>query len=321
MEWESLVEPDSNFRTLIAQPIINFTKETKIDRSSVFIGTISPFHTISGQIAKGYDTLFKGRTLQDFPDPSKPSNPVFSILATNLKNGLQVKFRKNCFFHYPIGYMPTPNIPVSIAVTASSAFPPILSPLTLKIAPNTSFISTSKNEDVEEDVDLVNQTNPSYKFEYKLGDGGIYDNLGYEDIDNVDIAFVSDAGKKHKPTDTYNSFWPSQIIPLIGMIDAQVRSLRLQEVYRKAQKGRNGVFWQIHRNQSLYDKVVKPEEHIFTAEEVDALANENTALRPPKQSVESLVNWGYTSFDNAFRNFYESSDSFTSEFILPFPGD
>ena len=144
LQWENLQKNKDNFREIIADPLIEFTTTKTIDTPAIFVGTLSPFSTIGDQVAKSYDELFHHQTLQQFPEPAKAGNPVFSILATNLKNGLQVKFRRNCFFHYPIGYLPAPNIPVSVAVSASSAFPPVLSPVTLKLAPDTDFFQRPK---------------------------------------------------------------------------------------------------------------------------------------------------------------------------------
>ena len=117
------------------------------------------------------------------------------MLSTNLRTGKLAKFRRNCFYHYPTGYVPYANVPVATAVAASSAFPPFLSPNHVKFAP----------ESVRKLGDLFDEG--TYGYEYQLTDGGVYDNLGLEEIDTLDHLFVSDAGQQYTPRDRIFSNW------------------------------------------------------------------------------------------------------------------
>jgi NTE family protein len=68
-----------------------------------------------------------------------------------------------------VGLVPNPHMPVAVAVAASSAFPPILSPL-LKELQNEDFMADPK----------TTLQKPPFTTEVVLSDGGVYDNLGLE---------------------------------------------------------------------------------------------------------------------------------------------
>ena len=81
--------------------------------------------SISDRVAKAYDRhLFGGATLQDLPNA-----PRFVINATNVQSGALWRFEKPYMRDYRVGEVKAPTIPLARAVAASSAFPPVLSPL------------------------------------------------------------------------------------------------------------------------------------------------------------------------------------------------
>ncbi len=69
-------------------------------------------------------------TLQALPD-----RPRFVINATNVQSGVLCRFSKPYMWDYRVGQIKSPTIELAIAVAASSAFPPVLSPVRLKVDP------------------------------------------------------------------------------------------------------------------------------------------------------------------------------------------
>jgi NTE family protein len=72
--------------------------------------------------------VFGGAMLQDLPD-----EPHFVINATNVQSGVLWRFTKAYMWHYRVGKVPSPDVSLATAVTASWAFPPVLSPLRLTL--------------------------------------------------------------------------------------------------------------------------------------------------------------------------------------------
>lgn len=75
--------------------------------------------------------LYGEATLQDLPD-----RPRFIFNATNFGRGVGFRFSKPYAGDYRIGRILHPTFRVSLAVAASSAFPPFLSPVLLVLDPN-----------------------------------------------------------------------------------------------------------------------------------------------------------------------------------------
>src|SRR5262249_55026960 len=88
-----------------------------------------PWTSAAEQVAASYDrTLFHNATLQTIPD-----QPQFVFCAANLQTGVLFRFSKPYAGDYIMGRLDKPDLPLSTAVTASSAFPPFLSPLALAL--------------------------------------------------------------------------------------------------------------------------------------------------------------------------------------------
>ena len=94
-----------------------------IDIGSVLEGVFGP-GTVSDKIQRAYDDLlFHGATLQKLPD-----KPRFVINATNVQSAVLWRFSKPYMRDWRVGEVRNPQIPLALAVAASSAFPPVLSP-------------------------------------------------------------------------------------------------------------------------------------------------------------------------------------------------
>ena len=101
-------------------------------RRPIVLGALLP-GSISDRIAAAPTTehLFHGATLQDLPDA-----PRFVINATNVQSGALWRFMKPYMRDYRVGEVKKPTIPLALAVAASSAFPPVLSPVEMRLEPD-----------------------------------------------------------------------------------------------------------------------------------------------------------------------------------------
>ena len=116
------------FQAEVVEPLRRLAGKT-IDFPAIALGLITPGVTIGERIAGAYRKhLFGQATLQDLPD-----RPRFVFNATNLQSGVLWRFAKPYMRDYRVGEVKAPQVDVATAVAASSAFPPFLSPVVLKL--------------------------------------------------------------------------------------------------------------------------------------------------------------------------------------------
>src|SRR6266852_2167523 len=137
---------------------------------------------------------------------------------------------------YQVGMVRNPKVELALAVAASSAFPPILSPARVHIDP-ASFDPAQRGP----------LHVPPYTTDVFLTDGGVYDNLGLETAwKRYTTILVSDGGGHMQPESTPARNWVSHSIRVNDLIDNQVRSLRKRQVVGSFKAGvRQGAYWGI----------------------------------------------------------------------------
>ena len=209
LTWGALMAPGAKFRDVFV-PGIRDMANTTVDVWSVLAGIWTG--TIPQRVAAAYDrVLFKGTKLAQLP-----AAPLFIYDSSNLQTGALWRFTREYMGDYKIGYIEKPDLPLSVAVGASSAFPPILSPVVLK-SPGT-FRPAEPPPALRD---------PRYRSRVTLSDGGVYDNLGLEPIiKRARTVLVSDGGSPFKTQPRPCGFWPLQIIRVLMSEDNQVRALR-----------------------------------------------------------------------------------------------
>jgi NTE family protein len=269
--------------------------------------------------------LFGNLTLQDLPDA-----PDFVINASSAQTGVLFRFTKRFMADYRIGMISNPSVELAVAVAASSAFPPFLSPVKL-ILDGTSFRP-------DPDADLQKEPFTSNVI---LLDGGVYDNLGLETIQkNYSTILVSDAGGKMQPDPNPNLFWGIQAFRVLNMMDNQVRSLRKRQIVDMFKlrnelinhmledgKGidehiinrvsRKGAYWGTNVDMADYN----PGDNTLDCpyEKTQKLANLSTRLwKFSKEHQEQLINWGYAICDMAMRKYVDPALPNNAQF--PYPG-
>ncbi len=293
LRWKSLAfDPHNtcqNFGEQIVSPIRGIANST-IDVKAVLSGILLP-GTIGDRVRSAYaESLYGSATLQDLPDM-----PRFIINATNLQSGAVWRFSKPYMADYRVGRIDNPDTPLAAAVAASSAFPPILSPIELDLE--------SAQWKKLEKQDLHRKP---YTTDVVLADGGVYDNMGTETaIKRYRTILVSDAGQKTQAEEDPDSNWIGQSFRVLDLIDNQVRSLRKRVImWLLKHEIRQGAYWGIGTDIASFKLCdVLPCPHNRTKE----LANLPTrlkALEPEMQ--ERLINWGYAVCDGSMRAHAES---------------
>jgi NTE family protein len=309
LRWMALEFPASgisnNFQNTIVSPIRELARHT-IDVSSIAVGLLNPFSHIADKLRQAYaDRLFKDATLQDLPAPPAP---LFMINATNVQTAALWRFCKPFMGDFHVGLVKSPTVSLAQAVTASSAFPPFLSPIPLKMS---AADFTRDN--------MADLQKPPYTTDVVLSDGGGYDNLGLETVfKHCDTVLVSDAGAKIAPEEAPHTDWPRHAYRMLNIIDNQVRSLRKRGLIAAYQDNtRKGAFWGIRTNILDYHLPSAMNEQC-PQETTLQLADIPTRLEAMDDDVqERLINWGYAICDAAVRRHFAPTRADGSAFSPP----
>lgn len=297
IKWNDLVFDEAtdvatNFDEVIGDEIFNFCS-IGIDIKSGLGGLFSFRDTIGDKVAKAYDKhLFKGSSLNMIPDTA----PDFIFYGTNYQTGSSVRIQKSELYDYKIGRLLNPDISIAKAVGISSAFPPLLSPVTLKLDP-----------DKWERTDWsVHYDNKALRSKMILTDGGLYDNLGLEAIwkDNGKYThvFSCDAGAPLSINSKVKTNWGSQLYRMTDIMTEQQRALRRRTLIKNYQEGNyGGTFFGI---QTKIDDYELNDSMCHDTKETVSLQHIRTRLNPFSEEEKSqLINWGYALTDTAIRKY------------------
>ena len=293
LNWKKLsFDPSAlraDFVPEVVAPIRALAGET-IDAEAIVLGSLLPGR-VSDRIAAAYEEhLFGKATLQDLPD-----EPRFVINATNIQSGAVWRFMKPYMRDYRVGEVKRPTVLLSRAVTASSAFPPVLSPVEMRLDP-ASFTPGSG-------LDLQHAP---FTSKVILSDGGVYDNLGLETVwKRCRTVLVSDGGGKLQAEEEPKSDWARHAYRVLNLVDNQVRSLRKRQLIDSFEAGkddsirREGAYWGIRTNIAEYQL---PDAMPCPLERTTELAETPTRLkRLDDERQERVINWGYAVCDAALR--------------------
>jgi NTE family protein len=275
----------SAFATEVVAPLRRLASTT-IDKGSIIGGILQPDKTVAEKVADAYrEHLFGGLTLQDLPD-----HPRFVINATNLQTGNLWRFSKRYMADYQIGVFPNPRVELAVAVGASSAFPPVLSPVRLEVDP-----------DGYAPDDRGALFKPPFNTDVVLSDGGVYDNLGLETAwKRCQTILISDGGGQMQPEGEVHIDWARHALRVNAVIDNQVRSLRKEQAIAAYRSGtREGAYWGIRTDIANYGA---PGALPCPVAQTTVLAATKTRLeKVPDELQERLINWGYAVCDAGLR--------------------
>ena len=294
LSWSQLGFSQSGVAERFEQEVVNPTRSLAgrtIDAAAIIGGTLLP-GSIGDKIERAYaKRLFGESTLQDLPD-----EPRFVLNATNVQSGVLWRFSKPFMADYRVGLVRSPKTALAKAVAASSAFPPLLSPVELELEPN----------DFEKDSGQDLQEEP-YTSEVVLTDGGVYDNLGLETVwKKYTTVLISNAGGAMQAEPDPKRDWGRHAYRVLTIIDNQVRSLRKRQIiaaFKNEKDPHDGAYWGIRTNISNYkleDALPCPVKQTLD------LADTPTRLkRLPAERQERLINWGYAVCDAALRRHFD----------------
>ncbi|MDT7808664.1 MAG: hypothetical protein QOJ70_2477 [Acidobacteriota bacterium] len=293
-----------HFQTLVVEPVRRLGRTT-IDVPAVLLGVFVP-GGVGDRVAGSYRRhLFGGATLQDLPD-----RPFFVLNATNMQSGVLWRFTKAFTWDYRVGQTINPRIGLATAVAASAAFPPVLSPVTLKL--DDADYTPGSGQDLQR---------PPFTTRVVLTDGGVYDNLGLETAwKRCHTVLISDAGGNLKPEEKPKRNWLLHTIRNLFIIDNQVRSLRKRMILDAYRMGdRLGAYWGIRTDIHNYPLPRYPLDCPF--EQIIRLANIATRLKAlPPVTQQRLINWGYAVCDAAVRAHVDSTLPGPAAFPYPDAG-
>jgi NTE family protein len=294
------------FGAKVVNPIRALAGKT-IDQGSIIGGIFLP-GSIADKVTAAYrEHLFGSATLQALPD-----FPRFVINATNVQSGALWRFSRPYMADYRVGMIKNPTTDLAIAVAASSAFPPVLSPLVLKLdAASYEPPSGDASEDLH---------HGEFMTDVVLTDGGVYDNLGLETAwKNFQTVLVSDGGGKMMAEEEPKGDWAQHALRVNGLIDNQVRSLRKRLLMKSYEdKLRTGTYWGVRSNMA---KFTLPGALPCPKEKTLQLADEKTRLKGMDAVLqERLINWGYAICDAAMRKWVDGTLAAPAQFPYPASG-
>jgi NTE family protein len=305
LAWEKLdFDKDGvakQFRPLVVERVRRMARVT-IDAPAILKGLLAP-GTISDRVIASYRKyLFGSSTLQDLP-----ARPRFIIHASNVQSKALWRFTREEMGDYRVGLISRPSLPLATAVAASSAFPPFLSPVELKLAE--SNFTASSGEDLQR---------APFTTTVVLADGGVYDNLGLESAwKECHTVLVSDGGVSAAPQERPARDWARHSYRVLSLIDNQVRALRKRQVIGSFVNGeRLGAYWGVRTdiaNYHLADALPFPSSR---SELLAAIPTRLAAMRNDRQ--EQLINWGYAVCDAGLRAHF--NPKFPAPAKLPYSG-
>jgi NTE family protein len=136
--------------------------------------------------------------------------------------------------------------------------------------------------------------------EVVLADGGIYDNMGLESL-NEDIKLVSDAGAPFSIEESLRSDYFSQLGRVRDILIDQTRALRKSELIDAFKSARLcGAYWGIGTKIANFPATQKLASDTATTAALETIATRLAAT--PRDVQDRLINWGYVLADAALRS-------------------
>jgi NTE family protein len=211
---------------------------------------------------------------------------------------------------YMVGQVVSPTLRVARAVAASAAFPPVLAPCVLDLAPGQVVPNDATKPD------------PLFREPYTthvlLADGGVYDNLGLETtFKNYTTLLVSNAGKPFAIEPKVDTNWLAISMRCLDLMDRQVGALRTRVLLDNfKQRQRLGAFWAINSDPDHFACSQAIPCDLARTTELANVATDLDVKSPELQ--ERLINWGYAVTDRSIRTHLHPKAAPPQ--ALPYPG-
>ena len=208
-----------------------------------------------------------------------------------------------------VGLIKNPTLDLAVAVGAPSAFPPLLSPVEMKLH--------------QEDFDKTTAGSlfkPPFTTDVILADGGVYDNLGLETAwKNYETILVSDGGGVTGEEGSPAKDWARHSFRILMLLYSQVGSLRKRWTIGSFEIGmRKGTYWGITTDIANYKL---PDALPCPLERTNQLAGTPTRLAAMGEALKQrLVNWGYAVSDAGLRKHVDATIAKPKGFPYPSVG-
>ena len=288
-----------NFREEIVSPIWKFCG-LSVDVWAT-IGSVLPRVNM---LSRYYQKHLVGRyTLQDIPD-----HPEFVFNAAHLESGRNWIFSKSLMRTYKLGVIDFPRTRLSQVIAASSAFPPVFSPIVLRLDPN-----DFRNSEL---ADLFDRTD--LKKKVSLTDGGVYDNLGVHSIRDFGTLLVSDASSPLNSKEGWSllrGLAHRSKRPMDIAIE-QTRALRRHAIVTELVQGeKHGAMWGIGTLLERYPLRSPFNVGSGWQSQIESIRTRLNSFSDEEKAI--LINWGYVQCDLAVRSYYLTQE--TPPNLMPYP--
>lgn len=289
-DLEILEGRSPGFERLIADPVRDYCRRG-LSYEVVVRGLLDPRSTAAERYETQYaERLFGKATLADLPDPGTDAAPEFVFFATSQQVGTGVQLSRAKIANDVLGEYPEPRLTLARAVAASSAFPPLLSPV---------FIET--NPDAWRGGSQPSWQLAALRARLAVSDGGVYDNLGLESaLGHGGIVLVSDAGSAFPRLERPLRFWPRQVIRVGAIARAHVEHLQRTAVVSRLEAGiLEGAYWGLQTN---IDDFGLSDPMTRDSDATRALAQTPLMRRVADEALQGrIINWAYALTDAALR--------------------
>lgn len=295
------------FKENIVDPLWDFCGQS-LDIGAIAWGLLDPFHSVSDKISQAYnERLFKHFKMTSIPFGE--NTPQFLFYGTSLQTGASVRMIQNMLYDWKIGAIEMDTWELATVVGISSAFPPFLSPVILKLDEN-KWIKGTKAICFDK----------KYRAKIYLTDGGVYDNMGMESLwkkfsnelennnqkfrdylqDDIDSVLISDAGAPLAYQKKPEKNWFSLTNRALDIVTDQARAVRKRWLIDKLERNElSGTYWGITtkiNNYKLQDALVKDNDVTRGLREIKTRL---TAFSDEDKG--KLINWGYALADAGMR--------------------
>ncbi len=251
---------------------------------------ISDDHSATDLLAQQYeDHLVTKMTLGD---TEVKKGPKFIFCASNLQTGVSFEQSFDRIGDYQIGYAQVPELRLSDAVAASSAFPIAFPPLIFKFDPDRFRGGKISSPDLHRQLSR----------RIALTDGGVYDNLGLEPVWKTHATLLcSDGGKPFKIAQDPGAMIANRLLRSQEVIGNQAIALRKRWLVSSFEmKVYGGTYWGIGTEIEGYPK----HDRGYSGEVLQALRQVRTDLNVFKSEEQLiLMNHGWALTNAAIKSY------------------
>lgn len=289
----------TNFRTEVFDPLVKFCREAEVDVAAWFEGVLAPSKTAADQVAESYAKWLVGKTtLFSLPAEKKGVCPRFVFNSTNVQLNSLVRFSNVGVRDWRVGEWRDTKLTLARVMAASSAFPPVLSPMVM-----TPPADLKPYDDGDRGY-------PPYTERLELADGGIYDNLGIETVwKRCNTILVSNAGDPFKEMGDPPNDWIQQLRRTVSMVHRQAENNRMRLLIALAKMDlRTVALW------NLRGSVPAP-GLALPKKEADLARNVDVRLRRLREDeATALLRHGYSMANASIKAFWLPDEPVSAAF-------